>query len=324
MSKPITLNEKIKMFSILLIEDEEKLRNSLQRYLQKLFTHVTTACNGQEGLNLYQEYRYDIVITDIQMPYLNGLEMAKEIKKINSEQEIIILSGYNDITYFLDAINLGINAYITKPIEYFKMNNILSKSIDNINNIKENFKYKMNLEKNLNKSTNENIALEKEKVDNFEKTLISFVSMIESRDTYTAGHSQRVASYCRIIAKEMSLSEEECNLIYRAGILHDIGKINTPDSILLKPGRLTKLEFNIIREHVSESYNILLGIPMYSDMADIIICHHERYDGNGYPNKLKGEEISILAHIMIVADAFDAMTTSRIYKDSKDTFNAIK
>ncbi|MFT5661892.1 MAG: putative nucleotidyltransferase with HDIG domain [Sulfurimonas sp.] len=155
-------------------------------------------------------------------------------------------------------------------------------------------------------------------------TLESFVSILENRDTYTGGHSQRVANYSRMIAEDMNFSSAECKLIYRAGILHDIGKVTTPDAILLKPDKLSAFEYNIIKKHVTQSYNILLKIPMYKDVAEIIIYHHEHYDGNGYPNGLKNIEIPILAHIMIVADAFDAMTTNRIYKASKDIGDAIE
>lgn len=165
---------------------------------------------------------------------------------------------------------------------------------------------------------------EDEKIINFEKTLETFVAIVEDRDTYTGGHSQRVASYCRMIAQKMKYSIQECDLIYRAGILHDIGKISTPDNILLKPGKLTALEYDLIKEHVSTSYNILSGIPMYKEIADIVLCHHERYDGKGYPRGIKGDDISLLSHIMIVADAFDAMTTSRIYRGRKSISAAIQ
>ena len=165
---------------------------------------------------------------------------------------------------------------------------------------------------------------DRQREENFVKTLESFVQMVESRDTYTAGHSQRVAKYSKLIALEMNLSKEECSLIYRAGILHDIGKIATPDSILLKPGKLTNLEYKLITDHVQVSYEILSSIPMYKDMADIIISHHERYDGKGYPQGLKGEEISLLSSIMVVADAFDAMTTNRIYKGRKNIKEALE
>jgi len=165
---------------------------------------------------------------------------------------------------------------------------------------------------------------DKEKIENFEKTLESFVGMVEQRDTYTAGHSTRMAEYAKLIAQEMGYSQEECELLYRASILHDIGKIATPDNVLLKPGKLSKLEYKLIQEHVVASYDILAKIPMYKDLAKIIIAHHERYDGKGYPYGLKEDEIPPLAQIMIVADAFDAMTTNRIYKGRKNISEAIE
>lgn len=172
---------------------------------------------------------------------------------------------------------------------------------------------------------NEQLQQKEEQIkENFEKTLESLVGMVEKRDTYTGGHSKRVAEYAILIAKNMNLSKDDCDLLYRASILHDIGKISTPDSILLKPFRLTSIEYKIIQEHVTSSYEILASIPMYRELADIIICHHERYDGNGYPNGIEGDEIPLLSQIMIVADAFDAMVTNRIYKGRKSVKKAIE
>jgi putative nucleotidyltransferase with HDIG domain len=122
----------------------------------------------------------------------------------------------------------------------------------------------------------------------------------------------------------MGRSDEECELIYQAGILHDIGKIATPDSILLKPGKLTELEYELIKVHVNTSYELLSKIPMYKEIAEVIKSHHERYDGNGYPEGKEGKDIMPLARIMIVADAFDAMTTNRIYKGRKSVAKAIE
>jgi len=168
------------------------------------------------------------------------------------------------------------------------------------------------------------VQKEEEIKENFEKTLESLVGMVEKRDTYTGGHSKRVAEYAALIAINMNLTSDECDLLYRASILHDIGKISTPDSILLKPFGLTDMEYKIIQEHVASSYEILSSIPMYKEIAGIIICHHERYDGKGYPKGLKADEIPLLSQIMIVADSFDAMVTNRIYKGRKSVLRAIE
>jgi len=161
------------------------------------------------------------------------------------------------------------------------------------------------------------------KIKDYEQHIYSLVSMIEKRDSYTAGHTQRVANYSVLIAKEMGYVDEDIDNLYRACMLHDIGKVSTPDSILLKPGKLSKLEFNIIKEHVSTSYEILKGVDIYKDIAEIVRHHHETYDGHGYPNGLKGDEIPMLSQIMTLADSFDAMTTNRIYKARKTVQTAI-
>lgn len=163
-----------------------------------------------------------------------------------------------------------------------------------------------------------------EKIKDYEQHIYSLVNIIEKRDSYTAGHTQRVAKYSLLIAQEMGFNDEKLDDLYRACMLHDIGKISTPDSILLKPGRLTALEYEIIKEHVVVSYELLSEVDIYKNIAEIVRHHHEHYDGSGYPKGLKGDEIPILSQIMTVADAFDAMTTNRIYKTRKSVDIALK
>ena len=310
--------------TLLYVEDEDNLRLSVESYLSKLFSKVDTASNGKEGLEKFKSGQYDIVVTDIQMPIMDGLEMAQEIKKINPEQEIVITSAYGETVYFLEAIRIGVNGYIIKPIDYTQMNQELYKSTLKLVAFKENLNYKLNLEEMVAKRTEKILIMEAEKIKNFENTILSFVEMIEDRDTYTGGHSQRVANYSKSIAKHMGQTDEDCELLYRAAIMHDIGKIATPDTVLLKPGKLNKLEYKLIQEHAEVGYHLLRKIPMYKDHAEIILYHHERYDGKGYPGGHKGDEIPLLAHILMTADAFDAMTTNRIYKGRKTVSEALE
>ena len=165
--------------------------------------------------------------------------------------------------------------------------------------------------------------LESEKSTNQEQIIHAMVDMIESRDSYTAGHTKRVAYYCELIAKEMGYKDEEIELLKKSAWLHDIGKISTPDSVLLKPGKLTTLEYELIQDHLSAGYNLLSQIDAYEDIAEIMHEHHEKYDGSGYPRGLQAEEIRPLSRIMIVADSFDAMTTNRIYKAKKSVATAL-
>ncbi len=166
--------------------------------------------------------------------------------------------------------------------------------------------------------------MELQRVSNYEETILAFVNIIEQRDTYTAGHTLRVAEYCKKIATALKIEAREIKKLERAAILHDIGKVATPDAVLLKPGKLSNLEYELIKQHAYAGYNMLSKIDMYKDLAEIIRCHHVRYDGKGYPPTQSPDDVPFLAHIMAVADAFDAMTTNRIYKPRQTVLQALQ
>lgn len=166
--------------------------------------------------------------------------------------------------------------------------------------------------------------LEQERIANYEETILSLVDMIEKRDTYTAGHTRRVAQYCELIALRLGLDAAEIEKLKRAAILHDIGKIAIPDAVLLKPGILTPLEYELIKQHAEEGYETLNRIDMYKELAEIMRSHHEREDGSGYPRGLTSGQIPRLAQIMAVADSFDAMVSNRIYKARKEVPAALE
>lgn len=168
------------------------------------------------------------------------------------------------------------------------------------------------------------LKMEDDKITNYEETILAFVNIIEQRDTYTAGHTIRVAQYCKLIAEELNLDENEIKKLEQAAILHDIGKVAIPDAVLLKPAKLSPLEYELIKYHSEAGYKMLLKIDMYKELALIIRYHHSRYDGKGYPKTESPDEIPFLSHIMIIADAFDAMTTNRIYKPRKEVKDAIE
>ena len=302
---------------VLYVEDDFDIQKSMSKFLNKFFSLVITASNGLEGLNSFEKNKFDIVITDLSMPKMNGLDMIAKIKEIDETQAILITTAHGESGHIMNAIKMHVDGYILKPFTGDSINFELFKISQRIKEFKENEAYKKNLQEMVHTQT-------KELQENYEKTLYSMVELIDKRDTYTAGHSKRVAQYSLLIAKEMGYTEDECTLLYQAGILHDIGKIETPDSILLNPKKLNDLEYTLIQEHVEVGYNLLKNIPMFESFADIIYSHHERYDGHGYPRGLKAEEINKLARIMIVADSFDAMTTSRIYKARKTVPIAIE
>jgi len=157
----------------------------------------------------------------------------------------------------------------------------------------------------------------------YEETIYSFIAINEQKDGYTAGHSQRVAYYSSKIAESMGMNEKTVHLVYKSGMLHDIGKIIIPESILLKPGSFNELELKIMKEHPQSGYDILEPISMYKEISNIIVHHHEHYDGSGYPFAKQGDDIPIISQILTIADTFDAMTTNRIYKVRKSVEQAI-
>jgi putative nucleotidyltransferase with HDIG domain len=309
--------------TILYVEDDPKLAEEMQQYLGKIFPRLCYCPNGLEALERYKKEKFDIIITDIMMPKMTGMELLSEIKRINPAQEMMITSAYTESEYFLEGIALGIDAYILKPIQHAQIIEVLYKAASKIVQGRENEEYRHHLEHLVDMKVKACRTLEEEKIDHYEKTLLGLIKIVERRDSYTAGHSQRVAEYSKRIAIEMGYAEHECDLLYRAGLLHDIGKIATPDNILLKPSHLETLERELIKEHVNVGVEMLREIPMFVPIVPIIHAHHERYDGEGYPQKLRGKEIDELGRIMIVADAFDAMTTNRIYKARKSIDEAL-
>ena len=324
MNSLLQLKALAKNITVLYVEDEDTLRENMAKYLEKFFLSVDTAENGEEGLELYKKNTYDLVMTDIKMPKLNGLDMASKMKEINEYQNILIVSAYAETSNFTNSIKIGVDGYILKPIDYEQLNSTLYKIVYKIQQFKDNEKYKNNLEILVEEKTIETKKLEEEKVKNYQRTLYALVKMIEDRDTYTGGHSQRVAQYSKMIAQKLGLDTMTCENIYQAGILHDIGKIAIPDTVLLKPGILNNIEYKLIQEHVRFGVDILEKIPMFKELALYIEAHHERLDGSGYPNALKGDEILLESQIMAISDTFDAMTTSRIYKARKSITEALE
>jgi putative nucleotidyltransferase with HDIG domain len=323
-NKLTELRERAKDIKLLYVEDEQSLREIMHTYLSKFFPSLDVAKDGQEGLELFNKNKYDIIITDILMPKLSGLEMATLIKQENENQNIVIVSAYSDTKDFIESIKLGIDGYILKPIDFGQLNKMLFKLVEKIDIFKENIKYQNNLQELVEIKTNDIKSLEESKIQNYKETIYALVQMIEKRDPYTGGHSHRVASYAKMIAHTLNLDEIICENIYQAGILHDIGKIAIPDNVLLKPSRLGDLEYTIIQEHVQIGVDMLSEIPLFKGLTEYIKYHHERYDGSGYPYGIVGDNIPFESQILAVSDAFDAMTTNRIYKGRKSVDEALE
>jgi len=310
--------------TVLYAEDEPKHQKVMLRYLLRYFKNIDTVSNGKEALQKFNTQKeYDLIITDINMPIMSGMELIEEVKRANKDQEIIVVSAFAEQDKLMKAISLGVNGYILKPADFNDLNTALYNSIFKLNTIKENKNFQENLIAMVEEKTSKIKALSEEKVHNIQESVFALVDLIEKRDTYTAGHSGRVAHYSLMIADALHCSLEEISLLEQAAMLHDLGKVTTPDAILLKPYSLDKSEYKLIQEHVQVGYDLLSKISMYAKHAQIIYAHHEHYDGTGYPRGLKGPETPKLSRIMTIADSFDAMTTQRIYQRRKNLNEAI-
>ncbi|MFK5975056.1 MAG: response regulator [Sulfurovum sp.] len=397
---------------------------------------IVMANSGKEALNILLRDKIDLILLDIQMPQMDGYEVAKLIKSNNSTQNIpivFITAVFKKEEFVAKGFMLGAVDYLTKPLDDnlflnrirlyldifaqrdlahenmqrfyqiaqsigdglyvldkslkivfinssalemlgYRKDELMGKDIystihyrDINNNIRsaKNCKIHTILDSGQTLSIDDDIVVKKDstslhvslmatpminnheikgvvvlfkditrykqlielqaqKVKSEKEMLLALIDMIDKRDSYTAGHTVRVAQYCEMIAKEMGYPKEEIERLSIAASLHDIGKIATPDTVLLKPALLEDDEYKIIQLHLIDGYQLLSKLTEYKDIAVVMRSHHERYDGQGYPDGLYGNEIPKLSRVIILADAFDAMTTNRIYKKKKSVNEALE
>jgi response regulator RpfG family c-di-GMP phosphodiesterase len=284
--------------TILIVDDEEDNLQLLKRTLHREY-NVITASDGMEALDILEKEGKNIslILSDQRMPNMTGTEFFS--KTVNKYPNIIrmLLTGYSDIDAMIEGVNkCGLFQYLTKPFDPEDLSLIVKGGIN---------AYELTANKK---------ALLHDLKELFFTTVKSISSALDAKDTYTHGHSLRVTLFSLILCKEMNLEESFISDIEIAGLLHDIGKIGVPEYILCKPGKLTEEEYNIVKLHPAMGKKILNGIKRLKEAAFWLNSHHERWDGCGYPQKLKEEEIPLAARILAIADTYDAMTSDRSYR----------
>lgn len=301
---------------ILIADDEPDIRELLSDFLENEGYKCILAPNAFEALDKFKsDKKIDLVMSDIKMPGKSGLELLSEIKDIDSEVMVIMISAVKDIESAISAMSKGAYDYVSKPFKLTEVALIAKKAIEKRRLILENKRYQKKLEKMVEQRT---LELQKtlEQLDKTYKfTLSALVAALDARDTDTQGHSLRVVKYTIQLSNLMKINNEEVlrNLEYSA-LLHDIGKIGIPDAILRKPSKLTKKEWVIMKTHPVIGYKILQRIEFPKKVSQIVLHHHERFDGTGYPDGLKTNRIPLGSRIFAVADALDAMTSERPYR----------
>lgn len=293
---------------VLVVDDEIGIIDSLSIFLKKsgyIFTGVT---DPLEAIQKVKTEHFDLMILDFIMTPIHGDKVVEEIRKFNKELYILLLTGHKDLAPPLETIKrLDIQGYCEKSDRFDQLLLLIESGVKAIN--------QMNTIKQINEDLKEaSQKLEKAYMESIETLRFT----VEAKDPYTRGHSDRVSEYSVLIGKYLGLSEEDLHILRVGGLFHDIGKIGIPDSILLKPGKLTPDEYSEIKNHPAIGVHILSNAAIFKNIIPVVKHHHERYDGLGYPSKLKGDDIPYLARIAAVADTFDAMTSKRTYRDSLD------
>lgn len=302
--------------AVLVVDDDAYILDFVSRLLRDEGYRILTAANASKALRLIEEQEIDIVLSDIKMPGMSGIELLEKIHAGAPDLPVILMTAYADLELAIDAIKRGTFDFINKPFKAADLVNSLEKAARYTRLVRLERDYKGILENDVRQRTRElnDRCLE---LHDLQSGLIhAFANAIDAKSRWTNGHSERVAQHAVAIAEEMGLAAATVEDLRIAGLLHDIGKIGTYDVILDKSDKLTAEEFALVKLHSAKGEEILKPIKQLRHLLPIIRAHHERMDGRGYPDGLRGEEIPLSARILCVADTFDAMTADRPYRPS--------
>jgi putative nucleotidyltransferase with HDIG domain len=299
---------------VLVVDDELAACKLLSILLGPPDYYCAMASNGEQALLTLQREPFDAVISDLQMPGMNGMELLAEVRRRHFHVAFLVTTGIDDVDVGVQAMRSGADDYLVKPLQESVVVASLERALHKQRLEQQVENYRQHLEEMVVERTAQLQAALQQIERSYEDTLQALGAAIDLRDSETAGHSQRVCRYSLAIARAMNWSDQQLGSLARGAYLHDIGKLGIPDGILLKPGPLTADERTHMQQHVQIGFELVKGIPFLVDAAEIILAHHERHDGSGYPRGLKAEEIPPGARIFAVADSFDAITSDRPYR----------
>jgi len=309
------------MARVLIVDDEKNIRTTLQAFLADQGYQVDVAEDVDVALKLLAAADYDVVVSDIILPRNSGITLIEKIRQAAPDVQVILITGKPTVEMAVAAVRAGGRDYLTKPVS----KNAILRSVGHAAQIKKiedekrrlenvNRDYQSSLEKLVKARTNELEAALAELSQTIEGVFRAMEITVESRDPYTAGHQRRVAKLSRAIGAEMELEEERLKAIRYSALIHDLGKIAVPAEILSKPSSLSDTEMNLVKSHPRVAFDILKGIHFVWPIADIVLQHHERMNGSGYPQGLRDSQIIMEARILSVADVVEAMTSHRPYR----------
>lgn len=302
--------------SILIVDDEPEITAILSDLFYGKYD-CTTAGSAEEALDRLAGGNYELIVSDITMPGMSGLDMIPHVRSTSPNTVVVMISGMQTVESAIEALRLGAFDYVMKPFDLRQVEAVVTRALEHQDLIVAKQRYEDHLEELVEQRTAELDQALNSLEDAYRSTLKALTAALETRDLETHGHSERVVSYSMRLGREYGLDNERLKSLEFGSLLHDIGKIGVPDLILRKPAKLTSEEWVLMREHPVHGQQILRGIKFLEGAARVVAQHHEKWDGSGYPLGLSADDIDICARIFSVADAFDAITSDRVYRKGK-------
>ena len=301
---------------ILIVDDEIEITEILADLLSEDY-ECLKAGSAEEAIARLGEGEFQLVISDITMPGMSGLDMIPHVKQLSPDTVVVMISGMQTVESAIGALRLGAFDYLMKPFDLRQVEAVVKRALEHHDLVVAKQRYENHLEELVEQRTAELDRALNSLEGAYRSTLKALTAALETRDSETHGHSERVVTYSLRLGREYGLNSAEMKALEFGSLLHDIGKIGVPDSILRKPAKLTEEEWVRMREHPLHGQQILRGIEFLQGASRVVAQHHEKWDGTGYPLGLQKEEIDICARIFAVADAFDAITSDRVYRRGK-------
>jgi putative two-component system response regulator len=301
---------------VLIVDDDPAVRRVLRQVLETGSYLLMEADDGDSALECFRREGADAVLSDIMMPRMSGIELLREVKALDDTTAFILLTGAGSLGNAIDALRLEADDYLLKPFDVDEVLHSLSRALEHRRLLRENRMYQRALE--------QRVQTQEQTLDQlFVDGLLTIANAVEVRDHYTGGHVERVAVYAVATGDRLGMSPDELRDLAVAALLHDVGKIGIADELLRKPTALSPDEYLEMQRHPLIGAAILGASPFLSGAIPGILHHHERWDGTGYPNRLTGEAISLAGRILAVVDTFDAIVTSRPYRDERPRHDAL-
>jgi putative nucleotidyltransferase with HDIG domain len=308
---------------ILVVDDEEPLRSALARFLDQKGWAVSTASSASQALERISSHKPMLMLLDIRMPGMSGLDLLPEALAVDPDLGVVMLTAVGDATSAAVCMQRGAYDYLTKPIELSDLEIALRRALRRRHTMLQNREISMWLKQEVSERTRELEAQRRQLEQLTVATLEALINALEAKNAFLAGHSARVAAFSATIASELGLSDDEVEQVRMAGRLHDLGKIGIRESVLNKEGRLSEQEYQHVKEHVTIGAQILAPLKHLGRVVDYVRAHHEHWDGSGYPDGLRGEEIPLGGRIICASEVYDALTTSRPYQEKLEPAEAV-